>query len=478
MGTSMRAGKGWRGLPTAWLPFADVGTEEVPLKRLLRLSLFQLSVGMVATLFYGTLNRVMIVELKVPASIVAVMVALPLLVAPFRVLIGFRSDTHRSLLGWRRVPYLWIGTLFQWMGLAIMPFALLVLSDPFFPWARSVGAAASGLAFLCVGYGAHTTQTAGLALATDLAPESKRGRVVALMYLMFLVGTVISALGLGLALENFSAVRLIRVIHSTAALTLWINLFALWQQEPRRPGITPYKKGEPRPLFREAWARFTAGGQVIRLLVAVGLGFLAFNLQDVLLEPYGGEILGMSVGATTSLTGLMALGAVVSFAMSARLLERGWDPTRLAMVGAIIGVVAFALVLVASLMHAPLVFRIGATLIGFGEATFGVGTLTYAMGLKGDADSGLALGAWGAVFATGEGIGLASSGLIKDGLSHLVGRGWFSSISDPRVLPYNVVYGLEILVLIVTVLALWPLLGARRVDPERGRQFELADIPS
>ena len=83
---------------------------------------------MALVLLIGTLNRVMIVELGVPASLVAVMISLPLLFAPFRALIGFRSDTHRSALGWKRVPFIWQGAMVQFGGLAIMPFALLVLS--------------------------------------------------------------------------------------------------------------------------------------------------------------------------------------------------------------------------------------------------------------------------------------------------------------------------------------------------------------
>eukprot|EP01036_Dinobryon_divergens_P045002 gene45002-60080_t len=111
-----------------FLPFADVASEDLPLSRLLRLSLFQISVGMAMVMLIGTLNRVMIVELQVPATLVSLMVALPLLVAPFRALIGFRSDNHRSQLGWRRVPYIWMGSLLQFGGFSIMPFALLVLA--------------------------------------------------------------------------------------------------------------------------------------------------------------------------------------------------------------------------------------------------------------------------------------------------------------------------------------------------------------
>ena len=95
----------WQRLGTRFLPFADAASPDLPLARLLRLSLFQVSVGMAAVLLTGTLNRVMILELGVPTSLVAVMVAIPVLAAPFRVLMGHRSDTYVSALGWRRVPF-------------------------------------------------------------------------------------------------------------------------------------------------------------------------------------------------------------------------------------------------------------------------------------------------------------------------------------------------------------------------------------
>jgi MFS transporter, BCD family, chlorophyll transporter len=95
------------------LPFADAASADLPLPRLLRLSLFQFSVGMAMVLLNGTLNRVMVVELGTPTWLVALLIAVPLLAAPFRALIGHRSDTHRSVLGWRRVPYIWFGSMMQ-----------------------------------------------------------------------------------------------------------------------------------------------------------------------------------------------------------------------------------------------------------------------------------------------------------------------------------------------------------------------------
>ena len=115
----------WTRLAPQFLPFADAATVDLPLSRLLRLSLFQVSVGMALVLLNGTLNRVMIVELGVPTWIVALMVALPLVFAPLRAFIGFRSDRHLSALGWRRVPYIWFGTMMQFGGLAIMVLSTL-----------------------------------------------------------------------------------------------------------------------------------------------------------------------------------------------------------------------------------------------------------------------------------------------------------------------------------------------------------------
>ena len=300
----------WMRIGTEFLPFADAASAELPLSRLLRLSLFQVTVGMAMVLLIGTLNRVLIVELGVPAWLVSLMVGLPLVFAPFRAFIGFRSDNHRSALGWRRVPYIWMGTLLQFGGLAIMPFALLILSgDTHGPiW---IGQVASAISFLLVGAGLQTTQTAGLALATDLAPEDARPRVIALMYVMLLVGMVASGLAFGKLLANFSELRLIQVVQGAAVMTMALNLAALWKQEARNSVRTSTPVGRAR--FSDSWRQFTKHSRAIRFLVTVGLGTAAFNMQDIVLEPYGGEILHLPVGATTALTAMLAGGMLAAF---------------------------------------------------------------------------------------------------------------------------------------------------------------------
>jgi hypothetical protein len=122
---------------------------------------------------------------------------------------------------------------------------------------------------------------------------------------------------------------------------------------------------------------------------------MGFSMQDILLEPYGGQILHLSVSATTVLTALMAAGSLAGFAIAARSLSNSGDPCRLAAVGALAGLPGFSAIILAAPMGSDLVFRIGATTIGFGAGLFAVGTLAAAMSLSRDGQSGLALGAWG-----------------------------------------------------------------------------------
>ncbi|MFK7939183.1 MAG: PucC family protein [Roseovarius sp.] len=448
-------------LGTKYLPFADVATQEVPLRQLLRLSLFQVTVGMALVMLVGTLNRVMIVELAVPATLVAVMLALPLLFAPFRTLIGYKSDVHVSALGLRRIPYIWRGTLCQFGGFAIMPFALLVLSGygEAVDAPRWIGLGSAGLAFLLVGAGVHIVQTVGLALATDLVKQEDQPKVVGLMYVMLLLGMVVSALVVGTLLENYTPGRLIQVIQGCAVTTVVLNIIAVWKQETRsRERAADMKRAVPQP-FRDAWGQLMQTPGIMRLLVVICLGTFGFGMADVLLEPYGGQALGMSVADTTKLTALFAIGTLAGFGLASRLLSGETLPTNLALTGSAIGVPGFAMIIFASVGGGLLSFIIGTFMIGFGTGLFGHATLTATMRAAPANRIGLALGAWGAAQACAAGIGVALAGVVRDVVVGLQG-----ATGNDAHTPYNVVFSIEVIALLAAVAVIWPMI--RRV-PER-----------
>lgn len=443
------------GLGTKYLPFADVASAEVPLSRLLRLSLFQVTVGMALVMLVGTLNRVMIVELDVPATLVAVMLALPLVFAPFRTLIGYKSDVHVSALGLRRIPYIWKGTLCQFGGFAIMPFALLVLSGygEAIDAPRWIGLCAAALSFLLVGAGVHIVQTVGLALATDLVADSDQPKVVGLMYVMLLLGMVASALIYGALLENYTPGRLIQVIQGSAVVTVALNLTAMWKQEARNRDRAQQMKTAKHLPFKVAISQLAQSAGMMRLLAVICLGTFGFGMADVLLEPYGGQALGLSVASTTKLTALFATGTLIGFGIASRLLSGTTQPANLALVGAAVGIPGFAAIIMASMGAGTISFLIGTFLVGLGAGLFGHATLTATMRAAPKDRIGLALGAWGAAQATAAGVGVALAGIVRDIIVGLQGP-----TGSAVQTPYNVVFTIETISLAAAILVIWPLI--------------------
>jgi MFS transporter, BCD family, chlorophyll transporter len=239
--------------------------------------------------------------------------------------------------------------------------------------------------------------------------------------------------------------------------------------------------------FAQRWAQFAGQQRVLRFLLAVGLGTAAFNMQDIILEPYGGEVLGLSVGQTTWLTGLMALGALAAFALAAQRLSRLACPRRLAAHGLLVGLAAFSLVVFAEPLASPGLFRAGVLLIGFGGGLFSVGTLSSAMALESHGQHGMVLGAFGGVVATAAGVSVALGGALRDGVGHLAMSGALGEVLAMPATGYAFVYHLELVLLFATLAVLGPLVGRQRspvsspsTATEAGapeRRFGLADFP-
>ena len=462
------------------LPFSDAGSANFSLFQLLRLSLFQISVGMATVMLAGTLNRVMIVELLVPASLVAVMIAIPVLIAPLRTFYGHKSDTYKSFIGWKRIPYMWFGSLFQFGGLAIMPFAIIILSGDQTVGPSWAGEVLVAIAFLFTGIGMHITQTVGLALAADRATKENRPRVVALLYFMFLFGMGISAVVIGILLADFSKLRLIQVVQGSAVLTLILNLVAVWRQEQI---IINNQKNDKSEKFFLSWKKFISDRKTNSLIWVVFWGTLAFSMQDVLLEPYGGQILGLSVSETTNLTGVWALGALLGLALAANNSKKTVSSVSNAMTALLIGIVGFSAIIFSSPMQFPFLYFLGTLFIGFGTGLFSVSLLIIAMALssKTNLGSGFILGSWGAAQAIGAGLGIAVGGILRDVVNKIALSGYLGSTFENNSIGYIFVYHLEILFIFITLIVLGMLsqeINKRKIKDHAQKSFGLTEIPS
>jgi BCD family chlorophyll transporter-like MFS transporter len=210
----------------------------------------------------------------------------------------------------------------------------------------------------------------------------------------------------------------------------------------------------------------------------VGLGTAGFSMQDILLEPYGGELLHLSVSATTALTAIMAGGTLAGLFFAARGLTRGRDPHHLGALGALIGIAGLTLVIFAAPAESLRLFWAGTLCIGFGNGWFSVGTLTASMELSQRGQSGLAIGAWGAVQATVAGAGIALAGLLRDVLGQLAVHGALGKGLSSAAVGYSVVYQLEVVLLFGTLIALGPLVKLRQHRTRAPARFGLAELPN
>jgi BCD family chlorophyll transporter-like MFS transporter len=283
---------------------------------------------------------------------------------------------------------------------------------------------------------------------------------------MLLLGMLISSLVFGVLLTDYQPIKLIKVLQGGALLTLVLNGVALWKQEARGE---KRDQGEQSPKFNDSWRQWRHQHGVTRSLWAAGLGAAAFSMQD---------ILGLSVSATTTLTAMTAVGTLVAFSVAASLLGRGSDPWRLAAMGALNGLFAFALVVLSGAFGSPLLFRLGAIGIGFGGGLFSLGSLSAFMKLKDGSSSGLALGAWGAVQATCAGLAMTLGAGLKDLIVFWGHDGALGALLQSPAAAYGVVYQLEIVLLFAVLVAVGPLVARVRSAPKKSSDgFGLAEFP-
>jgi BCD family chlorophyll transporter-like MFS transporter len=178
------------------------------------------------------------------------------------------------------------------------------------------------------------------------------------------------------------------------------------------------------------------------------------------------------------LTALLAAGSLAAFALAARQLGRGADPARIAATGAMVGLLAFSIVVFAGPLHSAVLFGFGTLLIGFGGGLFGVGGLASAMSREHNGESGLALGAWGAVQATAMGLAIVSGGLLRDVIGGLAASGALGPAMTGAATGYGFVYHVEIALLFAALVALGPLVQTNRSPTQPlSTRFGIAALP-
>jgi len=411
----------------------------------LRLGLVQASLGAMVVLSTSTLNRVMVVEMALPAFIPGLLLALHYVVQISRPRMGHGSD-----LGRRRSPWILGGMVVLGAGSWLAALATVLMGQP----SPAVGMVLALLAYSLIGLGVAASGTSLLALLAKRVPAPRRAAAATTVWILMIVGFVLTAVVSGHFLDPFSPERLLRVSAGVALAAIVLTALALLglegpghaaQVHADAPG-THAPPAAAVASFKLALAEAWAEPRARRFTVFVFVSMLAFSMQDLILEPFAGLVFGLSPGATTQLSGTQhggaLLGMLAAAAAGSRWAGRHWGSVRSWTVW---GCVASSLALLglfsAGLQGPGWPLQANVFLLGLSTGAFSIAAIASMMGLAGgqagadaDADTegggaaaggqeGVRMGLWGAAqalaFAFGGLLGTSASDLLRWGLGDI-----------------------------------------------------------
>lgn len=412
-----------------------------------RLGLIHMAVAVSLVPITGILNRIMIHELGILASLVAGLIVLPHLLSPMQVVIGQFSDAH-PIAGYRRSPYIALGLLLCVGGAVLTPLAALTMDANFWP-----GLAFALVAFAIWGLGYNLSVVSYLSLASDLSSEGQRPRTIAVMWFMMISAVIATAIITGRALEHYSPALLVRVFFACGGIALTLGFLGLIGLEPRGQVA---RAGE-RHGTRAAIQAVTGNPHARAFFVYLTLLLAAILGQDVLLEPFGAQAFGMSVRETTQLTAVWGGATLLALLLQGFVLSRFLSKKAGAALGASLAALGFFIITLSGLLHLQPLFVPGIAVLGFGTGIATTTNLALMLDMTTPENAGLFIGAWGVADAAARGLGNFTAGVVRDVVSTV--------LASPMG-GYAVVFMLEGLMLCVALVLL------RRIDTAafRGEQ--------
>lgn len=421
-------------------------------RKRVQLGLIHMAVAITLVPINSTLNRIMIKELAISATLVAVLVSLPYFISPIQVAIGSYADKH-PIAGRRRTPYILLGLWMCVAGALLAPYAAFRLAD-----LSAGGILLAVLAFGLWGMGYNFSAVSYLSLASEL--DEQRSRTIAIMFFLMTLGIISMAIVIGRIVEPYSPQALFRAFWVAGGAALVLGTAGLIKLEPRFDADT--SRTEEHHSWGEMLGAVLSNRQArlffwyLLLLLAALLG------QDVLLEPFAGEAFGMSPAVTTRITSIWGTATLVTLLM-ANWFQRRTSKRTVAVIGNWGALIAFALIAVSGLMRSAPVFYSGVVLLGLGTGLSTVSNLSLMLDMTTPQNVGLFIGAWGVANALSRLTGQVISGAVRDMITLAV---------ENAVLGYVVVFFMEAAFLGAALV----LLGV--IDVGAFRQQAGADEPS
>jgi BCD family chlorophyll transporter-like MFS transporter len=405
------------------------------LKRL-QLGLIHVAVAMTLVPINSTLNRVMIKELALSATLVAILASLPYLFAPIQVAIGSYSDRH-PIFGYRRTPYILAGLLLCVLGVIVSPQVAFLMANNFV-----AGLLVGILAFGAWGMGYNLSAVSYLSLASELSGENGRGKTIATMWFMMIVSIIVTAIGLAHMVDPYTPAALIRAFGYVAGSALLLGLIGIIKLEPRS-GVS--SSASENYTVKQMTSAITANPVARTFFIYLLLLLAAILGQDVLLEPFGAEAFGMTVTQTTRITSIWGTFVLLAI-LVAGFLEGRVSKRTVAQSGNIGALFGFVVIVGSGILLNKHIFYTGVTLLGIGTGLSTVANLSLMFDLTVPDMVGLYIGAWGFSNALSRLTGSILGGVVRDVVTQATGV----ALSG-----YLVVFSIEALMLVIAAILLY-----------------------
>ncbi len=409
------------------------------LKRL-QLALIHTAVAMTLVPINSTLNRVMIFDLEISKTLFTLLAIFPYLLSPIQVAIGSFSDRH-PILGYRRSPYILAGLILCVIGVSVAPLVAVLITQNF-----TLGILAGILAFGAWGMGYNLSAVSYLSLASELSGEKGRGVTIAIMFIAMVIGLALTGISLSVMVPTFDLAALERAFLIVAASALTLGLLGLFRLEPHVSLSSSPAKADTYTVKQMTVA--ITENRVAKIFFVYLLLLLAAILgQDVLLEPFGAQAFGMTIGQTSRLISISSGFTLIAFIVAAVL--EWWGRIKkkyIAQSGNLGALIGFITIVISGLTASQTAFYIGITLLGFGTGISTIANLSLMFDLTVPEKVGLYIGAWGFSNGLSRLVGLLMAGVVADLATQLTGDALHG---------YLVVFGIEALMMLAAAIMLY-----------------------
>ncbi len=374
----------------------------------IRIGLVQASIGGMVMLTTTVLNRLMVVEYSLAAAIPAGLVGWHYAVQLCRPLWGHGSD-QGSVKGGGRTVWIMGGLIVLAIG-ALMAVQMTVMTSDNFVAGLLLGT----VAYALIGVGVGAAGTSALALlASGVAPE-RRAAAAAVTWIMMIAGIVVSAIVVSQLIDPFSVERLVWVSSGLLVICLIVAGVAVFRLEPRQPmQFSETAKSDPPPDFRAAIKEIFDEPAARRFTLFIFASMMAFNMQDLILEPFAGIVFGMTPGESTGLGGMQSGGVLIGMILAGigGSAFAGRMPVELRhwiVFGCLGSALALTGLAVGAVTGPGWPVHVNVMVLGFCNGLFAVAAIGAMMGLAGSGAKtreGVRMGVWGAAQAIAFGLG-------------------------------------------------------------------------